>query len=555
MSNTHKTWFQDIILLTLLIGTLFAAFLGSRPLSVPDEARYSEIPREMVVTHDYVTPTINYIKYFEKPPFFYWMQTTAIKAFGLSEWSMRSITALMGLLGCLFTYCTARQLYNRRSGLLASLILATSFLYYAMARFITIDMTLTTLLAASLFSFILGTQQPPGKKRSIYMWSMYAFSALAMLTKGLIGIIFPGMIIFVWMLIFNDWKNLKTYCLPTGILIWLAIALPWHILMQLRNPEFFHYYFIKQQFARYLTPVEHREQPYWFLLITLIAGFLPWIIFLIPALRHNLPPSWQQRTQQKTAIFFMLWAGLIFLFFQCSHSLLPPYILPIFPALAILTARYFGFAWDKIKLRGISTGLWTVTLGMVLVFIALAVCIFQYHLIPNDKFFWLTAVIALLMAIITLIFYYRHNVKTALIIFFIGTSCTLTSANLAVTPFTANSIKPLALFLKPELKPNAQVLSYHGYYQDLPFYLQRRIIMAGWGVSELGFGLQHQNMQNWLITDKTLWNEWRGPIQMFMFLSRADYNSLIKHYPTHMYVLAQTKKNLLVTNHKIGTPQ
>lgn len=551
----QKTWLQDIILLTILIGILFAAFLGNRPLATPDEGRYSEIPREMVVTGDYVTPHINYIKYFEKPPFFYWVQTSAVKLFGLSEWSMRSMTALMGLLGCLLTYCTARQLYNRRSGWLASLILATSLLYYAMARFITIDMTLTTLLTACLFSFILGTQQPPGKKRNIYMWSMYVFSALAMLTKGLIGIIFPGMIIFAWMLMFNDWKNLKTYCLPSGILMWLAITLPWHILVQLRNPEFFHYYFIKQQFARYLTPVEHREQPYWFLITTLITGFLPWIVFLIPAIRHNLPPSWQERTQQKTAIFFMLWAGLIYLFFQCSHSLLPPYLLPIFPALAILTARYLDFAWQQTKLRAISAGLWTITVITTLAFVALGICIYQFHLIPNDKFFWLTAVVALSMAIITLVFYYRYNVKTALIIFFIGACCTLTLANTAVTPFTTNSIKPLALLLKPQLKSNDQVISYHGYYQDLPFYLQRRIIMVGWGVSELNFGMQHQNMQNWLINDNTLWNEWRGSTQMFMFLSRDDYNALLKNSPAPMHLLAQTEKNVLVTNQIIGLPQ
>ena len=548
----QKTWLQDIILLTLLIGTLFTLFLGTRPLSTPDEARYSEIPREMVVTGDYVTPHINYIKYFEKPPFFYWMQASAIKLFGLSEWSMRSTTALMGLLGCLFTYIAARKLFTRRCGWLASLILATSLLYYLMARFITIDMTLTTLLTASLFSFLLGVHEPTGKKRNLCMWSMYAFSALAMLTKGLVGVIFPGMIIFVWMAIFNDWKNLKTYCLPTGILIWLAIALPWHILVQLRNPEFFHYYFIKQQFARYLTPIENREQPFWFLSTTLIVGFVPWIVFLIPTVRYNLPSSWQQRSQQKPAIFLLLWVALIFIFFQFSNSLLIPYILPVFPALAVLTARYLDSLWETKYKPSIYVGLWiflTITIALLIVTIANVVYL---HLLPNSKFLLLISSLLLCTAITALGFYKRYNIKTAIIALIVGFSTTLTLINLGTAPFTTTSIKPLAIQLKAILKPNNSVLIYHGYAQDLPFYLQRRVVLVAPGNSELSFGMQHQNMSGWLISDETLWQDWRNSKRLFMLMDRYNYMQLLKNSPAPIYVIAQNSKSVIVTNQRVN---
>ena len=157
----RSSWLKDLLLLTLITSLFFGAFLGTRNLSAPDELRYSEIPREMIANHDYVIPRINGVKYFEKPPLFYWMQVASIKTFGLNEWSLRFATAFMGVLGVLATYLFARRLYNRKTGWVAALILSSMSLYFAMAHVITLDMTVSVFITMSIYLFYLATQAAP----------------------------------------------------------------------------------------------------------------------------------------------------------------------------------------------------------------------------------------------------------------------------------------------------------------------------------------------------------------------------------------------------------
>lgn len=547
MTN-KKNWLFDLLTLTLLIGIFFSIFLGTRSLAVPDEARYSEIPREMLVTHDYVTPHINFIKYFEKPPLFYWMQAGAIHLFGHSEWSVRLINALLALIGCLMTYCAGRKLYNRRTGWLAAIILATSILYYGMARFITLDMTVSVWLTGCLFSFILGVGEPPGKKRNYYMWSMFFFSALTTLTKGLIGIIFPGAIIFLWLLLLNDWRSIKTYCLPTGILLWLIIVLPWHVLVQLRNPEFFNFYIIDQQFERYLTPYAHRGHPFWYLPVTLVLGFFPWILFLPQTIKHHWPALGKKHKQRSETLWLMLWIVFIYLFFALSHSQLPPYILPIFPPLAVLTANYLAAAWQQYR-AGIRNGLIIFAIIIILTIIGMTLFL-EYWASGSEIIYIRSAALFLLgIALCPLISYRFGRTRAGISILIICTAALLTSANLIHPLFEQKSVKPLALQLKPLLNADDRVISYHGYYQDLPYYLQRRIGIVGWGDSELDFGMQHQNMQEWLLDDATLWQDWQTSQRIFLFMSRKSYNDLLTAGNQTLCLLGGTARNVVVTNH------
>ena len=194
-------WWRDLVLLTVIIGLFFAFYLGTRALSVPDEARYSEIPREMLALHDFITPHLNGVKYFEKPVWMYWVGAASIKAFGLNAWALRAPTMLMSLMGCLALYAAGRQLFDRRTGLLGAGILATSVLYFAMAHSLTLDMTLSVWLTFSLLSFICAVDLKVGSRlRRFLCLCLFATAALAVLTKGLIGMVFPGGIVFFWLL-------------------------------------------------------------------------------------------------------------------------------------------------------------------------------------------------------------------------------------------------------------------------------------------------------------------------------------------------------------------
>ncbi|HSQ78832.1 MAG TPA: phospholipid carrier-dependent glycosyltransferase, partial [Nitrospirota bacterium] len=334
----------------------FAFMLGNRALSVPDEGRYVEIPREMVSTGDYITPRLNGVKYFEKPVLFYWLESLSIRLFGLHEFTLRLWPALCALFGCLAVYVAGRRLYGRRSGLIASVVLATNLLYYGLGRAIVLDMPVTALLTGALFSFLIGMHEVPGLRRRLFLWSFYAFSALAVLTKGLIGVFIPGMVIVAWIMVLGEWRVLKTMYLPTGLALFLLIAAPWHVMVMRANPEFFHFYFIQEHFLRYLTTMHSRYQPPWFFIPVILLGLFPWSVFLVQAIRHNLPSTWRERHEHRDALFLILWAGLVFLFFSASDSKLVPYILPVFPPLALLIGRYLSDAWDSRDFPGVRAG-------------------------------------------------------------------------------------------------------------------------------------------------------------------------------------------------------
>lgn len=535
---------KSVALLILALSILFGAFLGVRPLMVPDEGRYAEIPREMIALQDYVTPHVNYIKYFEKPPLFYWLQTLSIHIFGTSNAALRLMTTLLGLLGCLVVYGTARQLFDHRTGWISALILATSGLYFEMARYITLDMAVTFFLTATLCSFLCALQQPIGRKRNYYLWLMYGCAALATLTKGLIGVIFPGMIIGCWVLLTNNWRALKTYCLPTGILLWLAIVLPWHILVQSRNPEFFHFYVIQQQFARYLTPIANRSAPWWFFSAFLVAGFLPWTCFLVQAIKYHWPWHSKSNTSSSITLLLLLWAVLIFGFFQFSHSQLPPYILPALPPLAMLVGHYLAELSRKQHVA--SKGLW----GAWLVTIALALGLAIYG-ITQQFSYWLL-LLPFLVGGILYYSYRRWQVLGAIIGLMLSMAPVLWVGDYvgSVPIAQQKTTQTLASNLKPLLKPQDQVASYHGYYQDLPFYLQRRIVLVGWGDSELNFGMAHQDMTDWLWPEQTLWQRWNCATcpQIFLFMDKKDYNRLTKNPAVYLKLVGTSDRSVVVTN-------
>lgn len=504
--------------------------LGSRPLNVPDEGRYSEIPREMLVSHDFVTPRINHMKYFEKPPFFYWMQAASLKTFGINTWAARLMDGFMGLLGCLGTYFVGRNVYDRKTGWFAALTLASSLLYFMLARVVTLDMTVSVLLCFSLYAFILR-----------YYYLMYVFAALAVLTKGLIGLIFPGAIIFLWILFTGNWKILKECKLFTGLLLFLAITLPWHILVQMRNPEFFHYYFIRQQFSRYFTMVAGRYQPFWFFTPIVLLGVFPWTGFLIGA---------AQTADRKNPVdlFFMISFLFVFIFYSVSHSQLVPYVLPCIPFLSLLLGKYF--ASNNKSILSLRCGFYFPP------FIFLALIITGWVMATPDVSlnfaqtkFWLTLTTAMLIINIIAVplvfykkgFFHAYVTQFILLMGFLFSLCPLAGT------IYMDSMKPLYDKMQPLLKPGDIVATYHFYYQDLPFYLNDTVSIVSWK-GELEFGEGYSTHGNYLIDDKTLWSEWNSPRTVFLFVP-DDFYKTINSLPYRYTLISKGPKDMVISNH------
>ncbi len=547
---------RDLLLLTVVAGALFSFMLGNRALSVPDEARYTEIPREMVATGDYLTPRLNGVKYFEKPILFYWLEALSIRLFGLREFTLRLWPALFALFGCLAVAAAGALLYGRLSGLLAAAVLATSPLYYAFGRAIILDMPVSVLLTIALLSFLIGTHEAPGLKRRLTVWSFYAFSALAVLTKGLIGILIPGMVIGAWIVLMNEWRTLKTMYLPTGTALFLLIAAPWHIMVDRANPEFFHFYFIQEHVLRYLTKMHGRYQPAWFFIPIVLLGLFPWSVFLVQSISHNLPSTWRERYEHRDAVFLMLWAGIVFLFFSASSSKLVPYILPVFPPLALLIGRYYSDSWHRRDFPGIRPGymvlLTTAAVLSAALFIA-PIFLPAPHRIAEMLGVW-RFIFALTLASGAaaswgLAHYRKH--QFAFIALVITSALFLIEVNAAAPRMETKSVKNLAVTLKALLKPEDEVVVFQNYYQDLPVYLERRVTVVDWR-GELDFGTTVEDTSQWMIDDGTFWKRWRGPAALYMVTDIKTYETMRNDRRLKLFPIARDQNNIVVSRGEAG---
>ncbi|HEX4858628.1 MAG TPA: glycosyltransferase family 39 protein [Usitatibacteraceae bacterium] len=330
--------------LLLMFLALFIAFdgLGDRKLANPDEGRYSEIAREMAATGDFVTPRLNGLKYFEKPPMQYWATALAFRLFGESEWTARLYTALCGL-GCvLLMALVGWRLYDEETGLIAALVLLSAPYFAALNEIVTLDMGLTFWMTLSLAGFLLAMNGPAAQARR-WMLVAWAGAAGAVLSKGLIGIVFPAAGVGLYVLVQRDWALLKRLEWLRGAALFLLLAAPWFVAVSLANAEFARFFFIHEHFERFLTTTHRRTEPAWFFLPILFAGFLPWALALLPAAWggwRRAPALTGDDHSFAPLTFILLFCAFILAFFSASGSKLPAYILPMFPVLALVIAVY-----------------------------------------------------------------------------------------------------------------------------------------------------------------------------------------------------------------------
>lgn len=333
MTGPQSRGLALVVMLVLAIG--WFATLDVRPLVRADESRYAEISREMVASGDWVTPRLNGLKYFEKPPLQYWATALAFVAFGLDEWTARLWTALTGFLAILATWYVGNRLRGPPVGLLSAAVLASAQLFAALGHFNTLDMGVAAFLAMAVFAFVLAQRDAASvPARRGWMLAAWAAAALATLSKGLIGPALPAAALIIYVFIERDWRLFSRLHLAPGIAVYLAITAPWFVAVAHANPEFAHFFFIHEHLERFATRVHGRYQPMWYFVPILLGGLIPWTLTFFPALARSWRGDGPARF--KPLRFLAVWAGTVFVFFSVSSSKLPSYILPIFPALAVL---------------------------------------------------------------------------------------------------------------------------------------------------------------------------------------------------------------------------
>jgi 4-amino-4-deoxy-L-arabinose transferase-like glycosyltransferase len=526
---------RDLLLLFFLIGIFFIIGLGVRPYITPSEARYIEIPRQILATGDWLTPHINGVQYFEKPPLFYWMQAGFL-SFGNSEFWGRIATVLMVTLTCLVTCATGWLLYGRAAGFLAAGALATSILGYGLAHIVMLDAPVTLFLTCSIASFIFA--QKTGRKKFYYY--MYVAAALAVMSKGLIGIVIPALVIGGWIVLTNNWKMLKEVRLFTGTLLFLVIVAPWHILMAMEHPEFLNFYFIHEHFTRFISNEHKRTAPWWFFIAVTLAGAMPWL-GAVAGCRLSAVDKKSMNS------LLLLWIILPLVFFSSSSSKLVPYIFPIFPPLFILIGKQLSDWWDMPTAPRILriNALFIVSLvaGGVI-----AVHFFAHKLeIPevSSYDFLLLSLVAIALFIAAIL---KKTPAKTLIAWHIVFGATLgITASYIASDFDKRTIKPLAEILKQQLKANDMVVAYNSYWQDLPVYLNRNVTIAGW-TGELNFGVEYTpSAKDWMIDIESFWTKCaQAKNNVYVFMNKDDFSALTPREDCQLHELSSYGKTILL---------
>lgn len=533
-SHTKQTiysWLLDLTCAFCLIGLFYTLWLGHHPLFTPDEGRYSEIAREMVATGDYITPRLNGVAFLDKPALYYWLQASAITLFGLKEWALRLWPALMGVIGCVSTLMIGRWLFNRHTGWLAAITLATSPIYYGGAHYANLDLEVAVLITLTLYALIAGLQFPAGEKtRSHFFLAAWILAALAFLTKGMIALAFPATITTLWLICSGQFRSLKEMLFFKGPLLFAALVLPWYFLVEKANPGFLRFFFIDQQVLRFLAHGDFNNQSaWWFYLPVVFAGFLPWSIFAAQAIKD----AFNRKGLSGIDGFFLLWLGTVLIFFSIPKSKTIGYILPIFPPLAILTARYLDHFWqENLKREKLGLSLFLLMSWVVLPAITL-ITLFKHHAMGP----WLliaALILALMGGIVFTLARQSRSLGTGWAAMAAGSILFCITFLGSATTLNHDSLKPLALQLNTHLQSGDEVVTYYKYYQDLPIYLQRRItIVADWQaadiperdnwVREMWYGIRFQNTSDWLISEKTLWERWRSPRRVVVLLDKRRF--------------------------------
>ena len=543
---------SDLWRLVVGIGVLIFALLGWRPLMNPDEGRYTEIPREMAATGDYVTPRLNGVKYFEKPPLQYWLSAATFEVFGFNEFTARFWCGAFALGGALLTYAAGRAFYGRETGLAAAVVLATSLLYNGLSRVVLLDLIVSVLVAAALFAFLAAVRESAGTKRRWLFWAFYAAMALATLAKGLIGFALPCAVAGLWVLGLNRWGRLRPFHPFSGTLLFLAIAAPWHVFAARANGDFLYFYFVHEHYLRFTTQVHERVEPWWYFGPVLLIGLFPWVVFLFQSLRHNLRDGWRARSANDVAWFLLIWIGFIVLFFSKSQSKLVPYILPVFPAAAVLIGRYLAGAWGQSKAT-IGRGGLGVAAGLFLA-MALAVSVFP---VRNDPTLaaelrpWRWALAGWLVlsggAIAWLVA--RRGVRSGLVALVFGMAGLLVLSDPVIALADRRSTKPLALQLKAQAAPDEEVFSYRDYFQDLPVYLGHTVSVVGYE-GELAFGIhaEPEKTAARFVDEAEFLRRWALPGRRYAVARRRDIAGLLAQPAFPHAVLGEYRGRVLLTN-------
>ncbi len=533
-----------------LAGTVFFFHLGAYGLWEPDEARYAEIAREMLALREGLVPHLNYVAYIEKPPLLYWLTAGSFKLFGLNELAARMVPAASSLVSVLATLWFATRGFGRRHGIMAAAILATAPLYAVMAQVLTTDMLLSALVTVAGFALFFHYQRSGG-----WCWLAYVAMALAALTKGPIGIAMPAASMAIFLLWQGELRgSIRRFHALAGLVLMLAIAAPWFVIVSVKEPGFAYFYFVGEHLGRIFEPSYSHGGPFYYYLAVLAGGLLPWSL-LVPFL------TWRRLAPSPARRFCVVSSIVIVGGFSLASAKLIPYVLPAFPPLAVLLADgIVSCAWpQESAARGvpapdsrilIEAGPLLSLIGAGVIIAALKAASFStpYAMLAQPAMYAIGGILVFGGAMTTLAFLARLTGAglSLIVVTMAGALCAGTWARLYTEPL--RSYAALSRTIE-ERASGATLICYHQYVQGLPFYTHQRVVMVKEPL-ELKFGADRapDAAEYFLRSDEDLLYLWDRPGEKVLVLDAFDLARLKSRLGTFTVIGAEHTKRAIVNS-------
>jgi len=548
----RRLWLSLVAIFLLCVPLLFLC-LGSWSFFDPDEGRYGEVPREMLQSGDFITPTQNHLKFFDKPPLLYWTIAGSYELFGYQEWAARLIPALAALLGVFMAFALGRQMFGLRGGFLSAIILATSLMWPLFGRIVLTDMLFSALVFTTLAFWWMGHagREKEGDKRHSVLYDVgFAITlALAVLAKGPIAIVLCGGAILLYVLICKQLQAITQMRWWMMIPLFAVIAVPWFWLVAAHNPEFNHYFWYDQHIARFLgrtTGNDHSHGiTYYFKFLPLI--FFPWSLFVPAALFAGWKHRHGSNIKRRGLIFLLCGTGWIFLFFSASSGKIVTYILPIVPLLAVMLAGYFDwlyerqkrtsqFAWSRILTAGVLVLALLLVAGGASAVVLAPQKLRELGVAGSAAF--APGIILILWGIALVIASWRFRLSGLVASTTVGFVAMFASALVIITSvapqFTTES---LVRYIRPGLTAQARVVTI-AYPQSVGFYTGKRLDIID-PPDEITLGVRQlspKERQRWIYDGSNEIAELRrdfdypGPVYCFVRYSiyRKNYKAIFQ---------------------------
>jgi 4-amino-4-deoxy-L-arabinose transferase-like glycosyltransferase len=481
--SPERRWAR-VAMCALAAAMLYLPGLGRPALWEPDEGRYAEIAREMVLTSDYVTPRDDWEPYFEKPPLVYWANAAAIKIFGANEFAARLPSAIFTIGEVAATAALADVMFGAAAGLLAALALGLSPLVFGFARFASLDPALAFFLTAALGSFYAAARAPDFATGTGRRWFLLAATMLALgtLAKGPVALVLGGAVALIWLL--GERRGREVVLVPffSCAVVYAAIVVPWFAVAEHRNPGFMTFFFIHEHVHRFLESREHGWGP-WFFIPVVVCGAWPWCLFVPLGVREMMRPATGDDSPHRDARvsalrLLVVWFVVIFIFFSIPRSKLGSYALPMLPPLAIVA----GYALARLEVIGAAaTRRMLAAFAVANAVAALAAIAIVWTFAAKATLTFTAAADATLIAVLILLGALAASAlarggrrPAAAIGAIAGTMVAVMVLGERLRADAAPTYRRLATAVEPYLRPGCVLGSYRHYVQSLPFYTHVR---------------------------------------------------------------------------------